>query len=93
MIGDPRPVLGLAEDRSDVLEAQLAEDPQFEDLPVGFLQRVQRQVDPEGGILIRRDLLDALSVGLDILRDRPGLLLPAFLIIEQVFRDRTEPGA
>ena len=69
---DTGPVFRPGEYPSDLLEGELAEHPELEYLPIGFLQRVQRQVNPEGGILIRRDLLDALSVGLDVLRDRPG---------------------
>ena len=63
MICDPGPVFCLAEDGTNLAEGQFTEDPKLEDFPVGFVQSVKRGVDPEGGILVRDLLLNALSRG------------------------------
>ena len=92
MICDPGPVFGLAENRSDIPEAQFAEDPKFEDFPIWFLQSVQGHMDAKGGIPIRRGLLNLFSRIRDLFGNRGGFALTALLIVETVFRDGAQPG-
>ena len=92
MICDPCPVFCLSEDGTDLEEGQFTEDPQFEDFPVGFVQRVQRGVNPEGEILVRYLLFNTLSRGGKVLGNRRDFVPAARFIHEAVLRDGTQPG-
>ena len=92
MICDARPVFCLAEDGTDLAERQFTEHPEFEDFTVGFVQRVQRGVNPEGEILVRNLLFNTLSRGGKVLGNRSGFIPAARFVHKAVLCDGAEPG-
>ena len=92
MIGDPGPILGFAEDRAHVPEAELPEDPQLEHLPIGLVQSVQGHVDAEAGVPVRHPLLHALVRVRQFLRDGFVPALPPGLVQIVIPGDGAQPG-
>ena len=80
---DAGPVFGLGEYGADLLEAQFAEHPKLEHLPVGLLHGVQGQVDPEGILPLRHRLLDPRLTRRGVLRHVAEAALAALLVGEK----------
>ena len=73
------------------IETQFPEDAKLEHFPVRFLQRMQRQMDPKGGIPVGSGLFRAFAVKGQLLRNRLMSALPALLIRKQVPCNGAQP--